>query len=129
MCFVLEVVVVLERDVPKARAALELPDVSPWRFSGEFPSWQLVQGGCSCGLVRSGGQAIDLEPQVLRALLADRNVKRLHLIWYWTDRPTDPPEVRLDIADFDTRNAHGDLAQDTCYRINDPSKYALTSRS
>jgi len=125
VCFFLQVDVVLQRDTPKVRAAFELPDATPWVFAGKFPSWHLVQGGCSCGLVKSEGHAIDLDPSVLRALLADANVKRLHVIWYWTDEAEDPPEERLDIAEFEECNAEETLAQDTRYRINDASKYTM----
>jgi len=123
VCYFVTLEVVLQRDRPAARATFQLPEIAPLRYEGAFPRWSITDGHCSCGLVRDGGASVNLPGGLPGALLADENVKRVHLWWSWGDEPPHRTEVRLSLDELERRNAAGALAPSTRYRINDPRKY------
>lgn len=125
MCYFIKIKIVPEGVEQKAKKHFQMPQ-SPEKVKveGEFPTFTLTDGHCACDFVKAKGTTIleKITPFV-ENLLTCSAVKRVNIIWYWTNFPENADKEKLAIQEFKNRNQRKLLMKDTWFSINDPSKY------
>ena len=82
---------------------------------------------CACELVKKQGRDVAGRiADVVEELVDQRAVKRVEVMWWWgNDEPSDPAEERLSMGEF-SRRAGGSVKPKTLYRVDDPTRWAIT---
>lgn len=91
---------------------------------GNYPSYIIIDGMCSCNLVRDNGSKIDVDISLLKKILSHSAIKYIEIGWSWGDSlPESDNKLRMDIKEFIDKNEKAKLEQDIWYHINDFDKY------
>ena len=127
MCWNTHIRVVLQKDTPAVRARLPAPPANEFTLEGGFPDYRVTNSRCGCGTVvePDGGALKESTLTYLRHFLAQPAIKRVEVRWWWGDEQNRPEagESRLELAEFESRNAAGSLEAGVTYRVNNPEAF------
>lgn len=91
---------------------------------GDYPNYIIIDGMCSCNLVKDNGSKIDIDVSLLKKILSNSAIKSIEIGWAWGDSlPKSADKLRMDIKEFLNKNKNSELEQGIWYHINDFNKY------
>jgi hypothetical protein len=128
VCYNVEMTVHLRQDAGTDSLLLSSPSAFPLTddsgaklyLRGDFPHYYVTNGCCGCGSIEGprDGPGRLLPDRFISYFLAVFPVGSVELLWWWGDKPRDPPRRPVTWPEFVHMNDGGQLESRIAYLVH-----------